>query len=154
MLLDRRLGARWWTPLTNVSFTSPADAALNCPRPVIMNGIGGLAQAVGALGQPPPPPGGHLLLPTSFLQNSLHIAMDTRGPAIDAFNSGGGCCRKSQQQPPGGLPSTSSTSVVAAVGLAASGNCSPPLGRRCGVMQSDVSLSLCQWELLTSPWLD
>jgi hypothetical protein len=34
-----------------------------------------------------------LLLRTSFLQNSLHIIMDARGPAIDAFNSDGGRCR-------------------------------------------------------------
>jgi hypothetical protein len=61
-----------------------------------------------------------LLLPTSFLQNSLHITMDARGPTIDAFNSGGGRCRKSRQHPPGGSPSTSSTSVVVAVGPAAS----------------------------------
>jgi hypothetical protein len=98
-----------WTPPTNALFTSPATAALNCPRPVIMSGICGSAQAARALGHPS---GGHLLLPTSFLQNSLHIALDARGPAVDVSNSGGGHCQKSRQQPPGGLPSMSSPSVV------------------------------------------
>jgi hypothetical protein len=61
-------------------------------------------------------PQGHLLLPTSFLQNSLHITMEARGPAVDAFNIGGGRCRKSRQQPPGGSPSMSPALLVAAAG--------------------------------------
>jgi hypothetical protein len=83
-------------------------------------------------------PRGHLLLQTSFLQNSLYIAMEARGPtidvfniggchcwtcrqqpqgaAVDVFNIGGGRCRKSRQQPPGGSPSTSPASVVATPG--------------------------------------
>jgi hypothetical protein len=69
-----------------------------------------------------PSPRDHLLLPTSFLQNSLHIAMDARGPstsptsvvaaarpadntprgpAIDVSNSGGGHCRTRRQHPQG-----------------------------------------------------
>jgi hypothetical protein len=43
-----------------------------------------------------------------------------RGAAINIFNIGGGRCQPCRQHPPGGLPSTSSTSVVAAVGPAAS----------------------------------
>jgi hypothetical protein len=31
-------------------------------------------------------------MPTSFLQNSVHIAMDARGSTIDVCNSGGGHC--------------------------------------------------------------
>jgi hypothetical protein len=66
----------------------------------------------------PTPPPGVILLPTSFLQNSLHIAMDARGPAIDVSNSGGGRCRTCRQHPPGCPLSTSPTPVLAAVGPA------------------------------------
>jgi hypothetical protein len=57
-----------------------------------------------------------LLLPTSFLQNSHHIAKDARGPAINVSNSGGGRSRTYQQHRPGGPPSTSPTPVVATAG--------------------------------------
>jgi hypothetical protein len=90
---------------------------------------------------PTPPPPGVILLSTSFLQNSLHITMDSRGPtidvsnsggglcrtcrqhlleghAIDVSNSGGGRCRTCRQHPPGGPPSTSPTPMVAAAGPA------------------------------------
>jgi hypothetical protein len=105
----------------------------------MMSGICASAQVAGALGQPP---SGVILLPTTFLQNSLHIAMDARGPAIDVFNYGGGRYRTCRQHPlgahcrclqlwwwplpdlplapPRGPPLTSSTLVVAAAGPAAS----------------------------------
>jgi hypothetical protein len=45
---------------------------------------------------------GHLLVPTSFLQKSLHIAIDARGPAINFFfNFSGGRCWKYRQHPKG-----------------------------------------------------
>jgi hypothetical protein len=46
-------------------------------------------------------PRGHLLLPTSFLQNSLHIAIEVRGRAIDVFYISGGRCLEYQQHPQG-----------------------------------------------------
>jgi hypothetical protein len=74
-------------------------------------------------------PLGVILLPTSFLQNSLHIVMDARGLAIDVSNFdgsrcrtchrhpqgahhrrlhfGGGRCQTCRQHPPRGPPSTS-----------------------------------------------
>jgi hypothetical protein len=98
-------------------------------------------------------PRGHLLLPTSFLQNSLHMAMEARGATIDIFSFGGGRCQTCCQHhlgarhqhlqlrrwplpeipiaPPGGPPSTSSTSVVAASGPATS----TPQGARYGRLQ-------------------
>jgi hypothetical protein len=57
-----------------------------------MNGSCGLVQAAGALGQP----SGSLVTTNIFLQNSLHIAMEARGPAVDVFNIGGGRCQKSR----------------------------------------------------------
>jgi hypothetical protein len=62
-LSDWRLGPGWWTPLTNALFTSPATAALNYPRPVIMSGIYGSAQSTGALA---PPPRGSLVTANIF----------------------------------------------------------------------------------------
>jgi hypothetical protein len=99
-----------------------------------MSGAYGSSQIAGALGQHPR---GHLLLPTSFLQNSLHIAIEVRGPAIDVFYIfGGGYCHSTdsapwgpaidvfyisggrnqdyRQHPPGGPSLTSSTSSVVA----------------------------------------
>jgi hypothetical protein len=72
-----------------------------------------------------PTPPGVILLPIALLQNSLHIAMDARGPAIDVSNSGGGRYRACRQHSPGGPPSTSPTPVVAAARPAAS---TPPGG--------------------------
>jgi hypothetical protein len=103
-LLDWRLGARTVDTSDQCLVHPPplAAAALNFPRLVIMSGICGSAQPVGALGQPPR---GHLLLPTSFLQNPLHITMDARGA----------CHRHLQLRWWPLPPSTSPTSVVAAV---------------------------------------
>jgi hypothetical protein len=46
---------------------------------------------------------GHLLLPTSFLQNSLHITMESRGATIDVSSFNGVRCRTCRQHPPRGL---------------------------------------------------
>jgi hypothetical protein len=70
-------------------------------------------------------PRGHLLLPASFLQNSLHITMEARGPAIDVFNFNDSCYQTCRQHPPG-APSTSLDSVVAAAGPTASNPRGPP----------------------------
>jgi hypothetical protein len=113
-LSDWRLRPGQWTPLTNALFTSPASAALNCPRPVIVSGACGSAQAAGALSQ-------HL--PWSLVTGNIFFAGLTsyrQGAVVDVPNSGGGHCRKSRQQPPGSPLSTSSTSVVAVVGSAVS----------------------------------
>jgi hypothetical protein len=130
-------GPEQWTPLTNALFTSPTTAALNCPRPVIMSGISGSTQAVGALGAPPR---GSLYFKdlfaelTSCRQHPLgarHRRLQLRwwpppdlspapprGPAINVSNSGGGRCWTYRQHPPGGPPSTSPALVVAATGPA------------------------------------
>jgi hypothetical protein len=42
-----------WAPLTNALFTSPTGATQNYPRPVIMSGVRGPPEILGALGQHP-----------------------------------------------------------------------------------------------------
>jgi hypothetical protein len=49
----------------------------------------------------PTPPGGHFTTNIFFLQNSLPMAMDARGPAIDVSDFGGGRCRTYLQHPQG-----------------------------------------------------
>jgi hypothetical protein len=120
MLSEWWLGPEQWTPPTNVLFTSPTTAALNCTRPVIMSGISGSTQAVGALGAPPR---GSLYFKdlfaelTSCRQHPLgarHRRLQLRwwpppdlspapprGPAINVSNSGGGRCWTCRQHPQG-----------------------------------------------------
>jgi hypothetical protein len=86
-------------------FTSPASAALNCPRLVIMSGACGSAQATGALGQHPP---GSLVTTNIFFAELTSYHRGGQGAAIDASSFGGGRCRTCRQHPPGGSPLTSS----------------------------------------------
>jgi hypothetical protein len=131
-------GPEQWTPLTNVLFTSPTTAALNCTRPVIMSGISGSTQAVGALGAPPP--SGVTLLQRSFCRTHFMPPAPPRGPPSTspasvvaatgpvASTPQGACHQRLQLRwwplldlppaPPGGPPSTSPALVVAAAGPA------------------------------------
>jgi hypothetical protein len=94
-------GPRQWAPLTNALFTSPASAALNYPRPVIMNGDRGSSQIPGALCQHPM---------GSFVTTNIFFTETT------AYHD-----RGQGQHLLGGQPSmSSSTSVVAATGATAS----------------------------------
>jgi hypothetical protein len=137
-LLDWRLGARRVDTSDQCLVHLPSCCCTELPKACNYEWDPCLDASSGSSGLALP---GVILLPTSFLQNSLHITMDTRGPAIDVFNFGGGRYRTCQQHLPGGLPSMSPTPVVAATGPAASN----PQGAR------HRRLQLRWWLLLNLP---
>jgi hypothetical protein len=138
-LLDWRLGARRVDTSDQHLVHLPSCCCTELPKACNYEWDPCLDASSGSSGLALP---GVILLPTSFLQNSLHITMDARGPAIDIFNFGGGRYRTCRQHLPGachrrlqlrwwplldlppatprGPPSTSLTSVVAAAGPTAS----------------------------------
>jgi hypothetical protein len=124
MLWVRCWGPRQWAPLTNALLTSPASAALNYPRYIIMNGDRASSQIPGARASTPQC---QLLPPTSFLQKPLHIAMEDKSRHLPGAHHQ--CLLQLRwwllpelptTPPKGGAIDVSSTSVVATTGATGS----------------------------------